>query len=98
MRYNIDILISANTDFVNICENLLEYGIYQINNFKDSFSKFLDNVSTMPFMFPQYAKKKKYRKAPLAYDYLAFYQINKKARTVIVFRILHGKQNVEDLL
>ena len=98
MGYNIDILISTNTDYVNICENLLEYGVYQIDNFKDSFSKFLDNVSNMPYMYPQYGGKQKYRKATLAYDYFAFYQIDKKNRTVIIYRILHSRQNIEDLL
>ena len=98
MGYNIDILISANADYVNICENLLEYGAYQINNFKDSFSKFLDNVSNMPYMYPQYNSKQKYRKATLAYDYFAFYQIDKKTRTVIISRILNSRQNIENLL
>jgi len=69
MNYNLDILISSNKDYSEICESLKEYGNNQVISFVDSFSKFLDNVSNMPFMFPQYARKPKYRKAALVYDY-----------------------------
>jgi len=98
MKYDIEILISANKDYFEICELLKEYGKNQIISFMDSFDKFLDDVSNMPLMFPQYARKPKYRKASLAYDYLAFYQVGKKGGTVKIYRILSGKRNIEDLL
>ena len=101
MKYNIEILISANADFFEICETLKEYGENPTAVFMDSFTKFLDNVTTMPLMFPQYSRKPIYRKAPLAYDYLVFYKVakaDKKNSTVKIYRILHGKQNIADLL
>ena len=98
MNYNLDILISANKDYFEICELLKEYGNDRVISFIDSFSKFLNNVSNMPFMFPQYARKPKYRKAALVYDYLVFYQIGKTKKTVKIYRILNSKRNIEDLL
>ena len=98
MKYNLDILISANKDYFEICELLKEYGKNQTILFMESFDKFLDNAINMPFMFPKYARKPKYRKAALAYNYLAFYQIDKKDKSVKIYRILHDKRNIEDLL
>ena len=98
MKYKIDILISANIDFFEICENLATYGKNSTILFTDSFSKFLASVLDMPLMFPQYARKPKYRKAQLVYEYMVFYKVDKKSKTVKVSRILHGKQNIDDKL
>ena len=98
MKYNIFILISANNDLITIRDDLAEFGESQANAFIDSFHKFIGNVSIMPSMFPEYNRKPKYRKAPLAYDYLAFYRVDKKNKTVKIYRILHGKQNIANFL
>ena len=55
-------------------------------------------VSNMPFMFPQYAKNLKFRKAVIAYGYIVFYQVDKKDKTIKVYHVLHGKQNIEGLI
>ena len=97
MKYNISMSISANADFFRICENLKEYGQAQIDILSKSLDKFVDNVTVMPSMYPQY-RNTKYRKAALAYDYIAFYKIDKKNKTIILSRILHSKQNIEGLI
>ena len=96
MKYNFDILASAYRELYNIGENLLNSSEFAALKFKESFDKFLDNVSDMPAMYPKYSDNPKYRKAPLAYDYLAFYQINEKNKTVVIHRILHSKSNIRD--
>jgi plasmid stabilization system protein ParE len=98
MKYNISILISANNDLFEICDTLTEFGDNPPNIFTESFYKFIDDVSNMPLMYPQYTRKPKYRKATLAYNYLAFYQIDKKNKAIKIYRILSGKRNIEDLL
>lgn len=98
MKYNISILLSANNDLLEICNTLEKFGDKPVGIFTESFYKFIDNISNMPSMFPQYARKPKYRKAGLVYDYLAFYRIDEKNKTVKIYRILHGKQNIESLL
>ena len=98
MKYNISILITANNDLLEICYALAEFGDNPPEIFTESFYKFLDNVSNMPFMFPQYIRNPKYRKATLAYDYLVFYRVDKKNNTVKIYRILHSKRNIDKLL
>jgi len=34
----------------------------------------------------------------IAYDYVAFYKVNKKSKTVEIHRIFNSKQNIENLL
>jgi plasmid stabilization system protein ParE len=97
MKYDISISISANTDFFQICENLKEYGRNAIDIFAGSFDKFIDNVTDMPLMYPQY-RNTKYRKAGIEYGYIIFYKINKKEKSINVSRILHGKRNIDNLL
>ena len=98
MKYNISILISANNDLLEIYGALSEFGHNPPDIFAESFYKFLDNVSDMPYMFQKYIRKPKYRKATLAYNYLVFYQVTKKEKTVKVYRILCGKQDIGSLL
>ena len=98
MRYDITLTLLLNNDLMDIRNNLSEYGENMENIFVESFYKFIDDVSYMPFMYPQYIPKPKYRKAPLAYDYVVFYKTDKKNKTVIISRILHGKQNIGKIL
>ena len=60
----------------------------------------LDNITTMPYMYPEYDQNPKYRKAVVEYDYLVFYQIEQienkdRAR---IFRVLHGKRDIVPIL
>jgi len=97
MKYDISVLISANNDLLEISDTLSEFGDELPDIFNESFFKFIDSVSKMPSMFPKYSRNPKYRKAALAYDYLAFYQVSKKDKTIKIYRILHGKQDIGNL-
>ena len=98
MAYNINILQSASADYFTISADLLEYSQKQSTVFVESFQKFLGTVSTMPLLYPKYNKKPKFRKAAIAYGYVAFYKVNKKTKTVEIHRIFSSKQNIENLL
>jgi plasmid stabilization system protein ParE len=98
MKYNIAVLLLANDDLREIYESLYDFGEKPQKTFRESFDKFIENVSDMPYMFPEYGRNPKYRKAMLAYEYLAFYRIDKKNNMVKLYRILHGKRNIESLL
>ena len=98
MKYNINVLCEANRDLYEIHEYLSEMGENAPKKFKSNYEKFIGQVSNMPFIFPQYAGKPNYRKAPIAYDYLAFYKVDKKRKTVEIYRILNSKRNIENEL
>jgi plasmid stabilization system protein ParE len=98
MKYDIEFLDSANGDLWQINEYLSDYGEDSLKNFRESLETFIKNISNMPFMFPKYAGKPKYRKAALAYGYIAFYRINERKKEIVIYRILHGKRNIGELI
>ncbi|MCL2819799.1 MAG: type II toxin-antitoxin system RelE/ParE family toxin [Oscillospiraceae bacterium] len=94
------ILKLARDDLKEIHSKLIEYGNIPPKKFKDIFKTFCDNITTMPYMYPEYDQNPKYRKAVVEYDYLVFYQIEKvdtkeRAR---VYRVLHGKRDILPML
>jgi len=94
------ILKLARDDLKEIHERLLEYGNNPLKKLKDSFKSFCNNVTTMPYMYPIYDQNPKYRKAIIEYDYIVFYQIDKKEKKEIamIYRVLHGKRNIVSIL
>jgi toxin ParE1/3/4 len=98
MKYNIAVLLLASNDLQEIYEYLNNFDEKPPKLFRESFDKFIENVSNMPYMFPEYERNLKYRKATLAYEYLVFYRVDEKNNIVKLYRILHGKRNIENLL
>ena len=97
-NYDVSITLSASADLDNIIDILLEYEIKTAENFMESMRKFKSTVSSMPLLYSKYNKKPKYRKAAIAYGYVAFYKVIEKSKTVEIHRILSTKQNIEGLL
>jgi plasmid stabilization system protein ParE len=94
------ILKLAREDLREICSRLADFGNDPPNKLRNSFLMFCTNVTSMPYMYPQYEQNPKYRKAVIAYDHLVFYQvenINSKDR-VMVYRVLNGKRDIFYLL
>ncbi|MCL2816621.1 MAG: type II toxin-antitoxin system RelE/ParE family toxin [Oscillospiraceae bacterium] len=98
MKYKISVLLLANNDLREIYESLYDFGDDPPKKFRESFDKFIGNIAEMPYMFPEYARNPKYRKATLAYGYSVFYRIDKKDNMVSIYRVLHNKRNIENLL
>ena len=94
------VLRLARDDLKEIRDRLAEFGNNPPRKFRDSFTVFCANVTSMPHMYPQYDLNQKYRKAVIEYDYLVFYQVEKtqgKDRAKI-YRVLHGKRDILPLL
>ena len=94
----VTILTLARNDLRDIRKHLSDYGSIPPKRFRASFEEFCIQVADMPYMFGVYENKPKYRRAVIIYGYLVFYQVDEKMNTVKVFRVLHGKRNVEPLL
>ena len=95
MEYNITISHSINNDLQAIYESLYDFGENPLKKFNESVDKFVEKVSEMPYLFSAYEWNPKYRRASLAYGYLIFYRVNKEDNTVKLYRVLHGKSNIE---
>jgi len=98
MKHNIFISDEANIDFYEILEYLPEVSETAQKKFRESYDKFIERVSNMPFMFGKYEYNPKYRKASLEYDYLVLYNVDKRKKVVEIHRILNSKRNIENLI
>jgi len=92
------IIKAARADIWEINEYLFEFGEKPLNKFRESFEKFCSQVSDMPYRFIQYEQNPKYRKAVIAFGYLVFYQVDSAGSMVKIYRVLHGRRNMEPLL
>jgi plasmid stabilization system protein ParE len=88
----------ARNDLKEIHEHLAAFGENPPIKFRASFEEFCVQVATRPYMFSRYERNQNYRKSVIAFDYLVFYQVEKNSGEVKIYRVLHGKRNVEFLL
>jgi len=66
---------------------LSEFGENPPKKLRESFEKFVEQVSNMPYMISKYEHKSSYRKAVIIFEYLVFYRKNRIRRE-------HGKRYV----
>jgi len=92
------VLKLARDDLKEIRERLSEFGAKPPKKFRESFEKFCILVENMPYLYSRYEPNPKYRRAVIEYDYLVFYQVEESSERVKVYRVLHGKRDIEILL
>lgn len=92
------ILKLARDDLKEIRDYLSEFGENPPRKFRGSFEKFCAQVESMPYMFSKYEFNQKYRRAVIEYDYLVIYQVDDSNGRAKVFRVLHGKRDIMNLL
>ena len=92
------VLKLARDDLKEIRDYLSEFGANLAREFRESFEKFCIQVESMPYMFSQYEHNQKYRRAVIKYDYLVSYQIDETNSRAKVYRVLHGKRGIVNLL
>jgi len=94
----VSVLSLAKSDLRDIHLCLSEYGEAPAKKFRESFEKFCAQSANMPYMFGQCEYNPSYRRAVIIYDYLVFYKVDESKSEVKVYRVLHGKRNIEPLL
>ena len=97
MAYDVKLLSLAETDIDEICKYLSQFYPGTPGRFLDVLEENFINVSLNPYMYPIYEYNKEYRKIVTG-DYLVFYKIDKENKLVKVYRILHGKRNINTIL
>jgi len=95
--YDVKLLGIAESDIDEICNYLSQFYPGTPGKFLDALDKDFENVSFNPYMYPVYEYNEKYRKI-VTNDYLVFYVVDEENNLVRVYRILHGKQNVNTIL
>ena len=98
MKYNIAVLSLAQNDLREIYDYLSEFGENPPKKFRESFEKLIEQISNMPYMFSEYKYNVNYRKAVIIFEYLIFYRVDERKNEVKIYRVLHGKREVEVLI
>ncbi|GHV63033.1 hypothetical protein AGMMS49587_11720 [Spirochaetia bacterium] len=97
MVYELKLLKRAATDIEDICRYLSQFYPGTAGRFLDALEQSLDGLTQNPYMYAEYEGNKAYHRA-IVQDYLVFYKIFKTSKTIRIYRILHGKRNIEFFL
>jgi len=98
MKYKIAVLSVAQNDLREIHRYLSEFGENPPKKFRESFEKFVEQVSNMPYMFGEYKYNSNYRRTVIIFEYLIFYRVDEQKNEVKIYRVLHGKREADTLI
>lgn len=93
--YKIRILQSADKDLDNMLEVLSEYSPNAALKKYDSIMSGIEKLKEFPLICEVYSHRKVYRRMVVD-DYLVFYKVNEKQRTVNIYRILYGAGGIPE--
>ena len=94
MKYKAKFLITARHDREAIKAYLNQYSLTAAKRLFDRVKSNLELVKDNPYMYEAYQRRPQFRKMVVE-DYLVFYKVKEKERTIEVHRILHGMMNIE---
>ncbi|GHT65367.1 hypothetical protein FACS1894110_07080 [Spirochaetia bacterium] len=97
MIYEIKLLKRAVADIEDICRYLSQFYPGTVGRFIDALEQGFDGLAQNPYMYVEYEGNKNYRRM-IIQEYLVFYKILKTGSTIRVYRILHGKRNIDNFL
>jgi plasmid stabilization system protein ParE len=95
-EYSVRLLGVAEDDLDEICEYLARFYPGTVERFLEDLEKSFYNAAHNPRMYQSYESNKEYRRIVVG-NYLAFYKTDDNEKRVDVYRILHGKRNIDNL-
>jgi len=97
MSHRISFLCEARQDIKDITSYLSQYYASTARNFATKLKKQVNQLKTLPLMYPVYEDDQLYRRMVID-DYLLFYSVEEKRNLVIIHRIFHSKRDVSQQL
>ena len=88
----------SKTDRQNISQYLAQYSASAPNRFKQELERYIGIIGETPLIFSTYNADPRYRHVVIYGSYVMFYTVDETAKTVFVYRVLHGSQNIENIL
>ena len=98
MKYKVSVLRLAQNDLQEIHEYLSNFGENPPKKFRADFERFIEQISNLPYSYGAYEYNPSYHKSVIIYEYLVFYCVDEQRNEVKIFRVLHGKRNIEALI
>ncbi len=97
MKYTVRFMALAAQDYDDISDYLSGFYPGTAGKFLDALEKGTATLEDSPRAFEVYEHNPAYRRM-VVMDYLVFYKIKEKSKTVEVHRILHGARNIRQFL
>lgn len=98
MSYQVKVSIFAKKDRLNITKYLSQYSVNAPRKFKNELKRYLNLIGEKPGIFAVFAANHAYRHVVVFGSYTLFYTVNEAEKIVMVYRILHGAQDIESIL
>jgi plasmid stabilization system protein ParE len=95
--FAVNILEQAECDIDEICAYVSQWSANAAGHFLDDIGAGLKKISENPRIYPRYPQHRDYR-SMLVHNYLVFYKIDDEDNTVNVYRVLHGKRDIANIL
>ena len=98
MPYTVKPSIHAKEDLKSIVRYLSQYSVNAPSKFKSELRKYIQILSQTPLIFAAYDFNPEYRHVVIYGSYVMFYTVNETDKTVFIYRILHGAQDIDNIL
>ena len=98
MKYAVKPSVFAKADRKNIIRYLEQYSAAAPVKFKQALKKYIEIISDTPNMFSKYSNELSYRHVVVFGSYVMFYAVNESEKTIYIYRILHGAQDIDNIL
>ena len=98
MQYSVRTSIFAKEDRKSITRYLSQYSVNAPVKFRQELSKYIGIVGKMPYIFSVYNANPAFRHIVVFGSYTMFYTVNEAEKIVLIYRILHGSQDIENIL
>jgi plasmid stabilization system protein ParE len=98
MNYTDKVSTFAKSDRQEIVKYLSQYSIRAPLRFKQELKKYIEIVWQSPLIFSKFEFIPEYRHVVIFGSYVLFYTVDETSKTVFIYRILHGSQDIEHIL
>jgi len=92
--YSVEYLPEAIADILEIEEYLNQYNLVAADKFEETLNERGTTLAKLPFIWPVYEKDPFFRRMVMD-DYLLFYSVDERCELVIIHRIFHHAQDVD---
>ena len=97
-EYSVKPSIFAKADRKNITQYLEQRSVQAPIKFKQELEKYINIISQTPNIFAVFNAKPIYRHVVVFGSYVMFYRVDENEKVVFIYRIIHGAQDLENIL
>ena len=98
MKYNVKVSTHAKNDKNEIVKYLSQFSVNAPVKFIQELKNYITFLHSTPNMFSIWNSNPDYRHVVVFGSYVMFYTVDDAAQTVFIYRILHGSQDVANIL